>query len=196
MYRKWICLAMLFALLRAVMTGCKAPAISQGTEEPSSETQETLENIPGVGANDFTDEDFHDSLSGTTNDGTEATDSTESTAVTQPSTGSTEPTKPTEPAKPTESTESTESTEPIKPTKPVDPTEPEEDTKPSEENKITAYEWYENLSPEEQVAYFQTFESMEAFVKWHNEAKAEYDRLHPPIDAGDGNIDFGDIAGN
>lgn len=60
---------------------------------------------------------------------------------------------------------------------------------------VTEYEWYNALSGEEQMAFMETFDSMAAFFDWYNAAKAEYERLHPSIDIGDGNIDLGDLIG-
>lgn len=55
----------------------------------------------------------------------------------------------------------------------------------------TSYEWYNSLSGAEQVNFFNTFESMEAFVNWYNSAKAEHDALHPDVEVGNGSIDLG-----
>lgn len=78
------------------------------------------------------------------------------------------------------------------------PTEPgtteHESTEPSSEVKHVSYEAYNNMTPAEQLAYYEQFPSMEAFVNWYNEAKAKYDEEHGAIDVGDGNIDLGDIV--
>ena len=50
------------------------------------------------------------------------------------------------------------------------------------------------MSPEEQMAYYNQFPSMEAFVKWYNEAKAAYEKDHGSIEIEDGNIDLGGVA--
>ena len=56
------------------------------------------------------------------------------------------------------------------------------------------YEWYNSLSGDAQMAFFQEFESIEDFVAWYNAAKDEYDRLHPPIEVGSGKIDLGELG--
>ena len=84
---------------------------------------------------------------------------------TQPSGGNNEGTKPTEPAV----------------------------TEPSSGSERVSYEEYNAMTPAEQVAYYNQFDSMEAFVQWYNEAKDAYDREHGAIDVGDGNIDLGDL---
>ena len=68
-----------------------------------------------------------------------------------------------------------------------------EATDPPAGGGMTAYEWDNSLSGEEQMKFFNTFDSMEEFVNWYNAAKAEYDRLHPDIEIGDGNINAGEI---
>ena len=81
-------------------------------------------------------------------------------------------------------------------------TEPtiEETTQPEDEgvdihpDEMT-YEKYNAMSGEEQLAFFNSFASMEDFVAWYNAAKAKYDAEHPDIEVGDGNIDIGDIVG-
>lgn len=84
---------------------------------------------------------------------------------TQPSGGNNEGTKPTEPAV----------------------------MEPSSGSERVSYEEYNAMTPAEQVAYYNQFDSMEAFVQWYNEAKDAYDREHGAIDVGDGNIDLGDL---
>lgn len=97
-------------------------------------------------------------------------------------------TTPTEPEETTEPQETTEPSEPVEATTPAEPTVPSEPA-------LTSYEQYNAMSPEEQYAFFCTFDTMEDFVAWYNAAKAEYDAAHPDIDIGDGNIDIGDIIG-
>lgn len=62
------------------------------------------------------------------------------------------------------------------------------------ESLSVSYEEYNSMTPEAQVAYYNQFSSMEAFVKWYNEAKAAYDAEHGSIEVGDGNIDLGDLV--
>ena len=96
---------------------------------------------------------------------------------TEPS--STEPTKPTEPS----------STEPTKPTEPAQ-TEPME----LPDGEID-YEAFIAMTPAQQRAYMESFESIDAFFAWYNAAKEAYEKDHPAIDVGDGVIDLEDITG-
>jgi hypothetical protein len=51
------------------------------------------------------------------------------------------------------------------------------------------------MSPAEQQAYVESFDSIDQFFDWYNTAKAEYEAANPPIDVGDGVIDMEDIIG-
>lgn len=87
-------------------------------------------------------------------------------------------------------------------------TQPDEETKPTEpsggngggNNSGTAvqteYERFHAMSPAEQQAFMESFESIDAFFAWYENAKAEHDAAKPPIDVGDGNIDLDDVIGN
>lgn len=72
----------------------------------------------------------------------------------------------------------------------------EEATAPSVSTEnMTEFERYNAMTGEEQMAFMNSFDSIEAFFDWYNAAKAEYDALHPNIDIGDGVIDAGDLVG-
>ena len=171
-----VAVLLVMTLAITVMTACI------GNQEPTEPehlyvpTEPTT--LPGIVDNDFQDSDFEDSSQITEPPATDPTTEPE-----ENESSSTQPEATEQPAAKPETTQP-EHTEP--PAVDSQPTEPEQ--------QITEYEWYEALSPDEQVAYYETFESMEAFVKWYNSAKAEYDRLHPPIEGGDGEIDLGDIS--
>ena len=79
------------------------------------------------------------------------------------------------PDKTTEATEATESSE----TKPDETkeTEPAETTpvETTPQVTITEYEWYLSLSAEAQQAFFETFDSIDAYFAWLNNAKAEFE---------------------
>ena len=76
--------------------------------------------------------------------------------------------------------------EPVVTTPPTEvPTEPEEG------DTVTAYEWYLSLSGPEQQAFFASFANPAEFFAWLNNAKAEYEALHPDVEIGDGNVDLG-----
>lgn len=57
------------------------------------------------------------------------------------------------------------------------------------------YEEYMNMSGEDQMAYFESFASVEDYFAWYNEAKAAYDKQNPPIEIEDGSIDLGELMG-
>ena len=61
----------------------------------------------------------------------------------------------------------------------------------------TSYQEYMNMSADQQEAFISTFESMDAFMVWFNNAKAEYDSTDGAIDVGSGSVDLGTIpSGN
>lgn len=138
---------------------------ADATESATPETTVTEPSIPGVVANPFDDE-------------TIAGDSTENAGNTENnnsgSSGSNENEKPEETKPSTGET-----------TQPGDIPSADEVT----------YEEYNAMSGEEQMAFFNTFDSMEDFVAWYNAAKEKHDSEHPDIEIGDGNIDIGDIIG-
>lgn len=107
---------------------------------------------------------------------TEATEETDPTVPAQSITGSSEP---------AESTAVT--TEP-----PADITGPTTDiTEPPTEPACITYEEYMQMDAYQKQAYYETFPDMSSFFEWYNAAKSEYDKAHPPIDAGNGPIDIG-----
>lgn len=123
-------------------------------------------------------------------DQTKPADETETPAVTEkeqeeePTTTSEEPTDgvQSEETKETEATDATEATEETqKPTNTI--------------VQMTQYEWYHSLTGEQQMAYMETFESMDAFFDWYNAAKEEHEKERPSIDIGDGYIDLDKIIG-
>lgn len=59
----------------------------------------------------------------------------------------------------------------------------------------TSYQEYMNMSADQQEAFISSFESMDAFMVWFNNAKAEYDSTDGAIDVGSGSVDLGDIPG-
>lgn len=102
---------------------------------------------------------------------------------------------------PTETEDQTEPT--TKPTNPADPTdtvEPETTaptvapTQPTAQDQMD-YEKFHNMSARKQQAFMESFDSLDQFFAWYNQAKAAYEAANPPIDVGDGNIDMGDLIG-
>ena len=143
------------------------------TKEATTEETEYNVTTPGLGLSEFDDE-------------TEPT-----VEETQPQTEATEPaetTKPTEAPKPSETTPPTEAPKPSETTPPTETPQPE--TKPKSE-----YETFQNMSAADQQAHMESFDSMDAFFDWYNNAKAEYEAANPPIDIGNGSIDMGDLMG-
>ena len=76
----------------------------------------------------------------------------------------------------------------------------DEDNKDEDENQTPdkfipdpiTYEEYEALSPDEKLAYFESFTDYNDFYAWFNKAKEEYDASHKPPEIGDnGEIDIG-----
>ncbi|MBR2223812.1 MAG: hypothetical protein IJ973_05750, partial [Christensenellaceae bacterium] len=67
----------------------------------------------------------------------------------------------------------------------------------SAENKpadtTTSYEAYHAMSGEEQRAFMESFDDIEDFFAWYNNAKAEYEAKNPDIEITDGNIDLGGL---
>jgi len=54
-------------------------------------------------------------------------------------------------------------------------------------------EEFQNMSAADQQAFMGTFENLDLFFAWYNQAKAEYEAANPPIDVGDGSVDIGDL---
>lgn len=67
----------------------------------------------------------------------------------------------------------------------------------SAENKpadtTTSYEAYHAMSGEEQRAFMESFDDIEDFFAWYNNAKAEHEAANPDIEITDGNIDLGGL---
>ena len=140
---------------------------------------------------------------------TEVTTTTEDTATTKESFSALEDsefddeTEPTQAETLPETTEETEPAETVEPTQPAEPTAPAEPevseptTEPTQPpaNVQMDYEAFHNMSPADQQAYMGSFENLDLFFAWYNQAKAEYEAANPPIDVGDGSVDMGDLIG-
>lgn len=202
MNRRMIALALVCVMV--LCAGCRRddPDPTQTTADQTAATTEATEpltTVPGTAQNVFGSDAFDEepdeteTTPGGEQNGEEddtpggSSDGEKTTQPTQPENTDPEPTDsaPTDP-KPTDPV----TTEP----QPTDPenTDPETNDPSSDANEVT-YEEYNNMSPEEQMAYYSQFPSMEAFVEWYNRAKAAYDEEHGAIDVGDGNIDLGDL---
>lgn len=185
MYKKLM--ALLLAAMMLLAAGCKKDTAPQETTEPSRplETETTPVVIPEetISGVEILDEPLNSPF-----DGMEDTEP-ETTENSSPSDNTISNNASSNTEKPAQSGNETV-TEPT-PTEPVQ-SEPGA-TVPEDGINQVSYETYSNMTPAEQMAFYNQFTSMEAFVQWYNEAKAEYDREHGAIDVGDGDIDLGDI---
>ena len=174
--KQFVCVITVMLL---ILAGCGKQNVVEPTTVAPETTAEAIpvpatteESIPGVEDSIFDDE------------------TVPTTEETQPQTEVTEPqetTKPTEATKPTE-TSKPEETQPQETAPATEPSQPA--AKPQ-----TAYESFQNMSADEQQAYMESFESIDAFFTWYNDAKAEYEAANPPIDVGDGSVDMGELMG-
>ena len=171
--KMFLMLLLAAALLCAACAKDPVEDPTEGSELPSAtEATEPVTEIQGVEDNQFEEDDIQIPTDPVSDGGEQETTGgvTNTGSGNSGNQGGTE--KPTEAPKPTE---------PL-------PTDPETG------ETYVSYEAYNNMSPAEQVEYFNTFPSMEEFVKWYNEAKAKYDEEHGAIEiGGDGTIDLGDI---
>lgn len=56
------------------------------------------------------------------------------------------------------------------------------------------YADYIAMTPAQQQAYFESFSSLDAYTKWYNDAKAEYEANNESIEIEGGNVNLGDIV--
>ena len=175
--KRFLALVLVLVLLVA---GCgkKKETVESDTEVTTTEsTAATQESLPALEDSEFDDE----------------TEPAETETQPEPTETETQPeaTEETEPA------ETVAPTQPAKPTAPVEPEETEPTTEPTQPpaNVQMDYEAFHNMSPADQQAYMGSFENLDLFFAWYNQAKADYEAANPPIDVGDGNIDMGDLIG-
>lgn len=179
MYKKMIALilTMVFSVALFACANNVQPTDPTDAEQP---TETTSEPIPGL-------EDYDGDVNLDDSEENEPTDGTESTEAPVDPTEATEPeTEPTEETAPSE-----EVTEPTEETTPSEETVPPTEGDNQGNATTTSYEAYLNMSGDQQLAFMQSFDSMEAFFAWLNAAKAEYEAQNPGVDVGDGNIDLG-----
>lgn len=60
----------------------------------------------------------------------------------------------------------------------------------------TAYEQYNDMSGDEQVAFMESFDSVADFVDWYNASLAEFQEVNNAIEITDGTIDLSQLTGN
>lgn len=151
--------------LALLMTGCGKK--SEVLDNTTGATNATEASAPASAGSAIEDSDFDDE-----------TVPAETEAQTEP----TENTKPSEPVDPTEKVEPDTSTPTVAP------------SQPSSQGQMD-YEKFHNMSGKEQQSFMETFDNLDLFFAWYNQAKAAYEAANPPIDVGDGNIDIGDLIG-
>lgn len=88
--------------------------------------------------------------------------------------------------------------EPQEPQKP-EPTQPETETQVPETtapgNDRSEYESFQNMDPDAQQKYMDSFDSIDAFFDWYNSAREEHEQKFPDIEISDGTVDMGEIIG-
>lgn len=168
---KWIATAVLAIVMVGVIAAAMAMdrnlirlASTQSAEQPTQLTVDTTEPPETQ---------------------TDTPDTPETTEAEEPSEAPT-----TEPAVP-ETTGVPETVDTPETTTPPEQTEPSEPE--SEEPAYLTYEAYQAMGSAEQMAYMNSFPSIDAFFAWYNSAKAQYEAENPPIDVGDGNVDMEDF---
>lgn len=175
--KKIICVILAALLLLICACGCNI-ATHPTTEATDASTNPTL-------AGGLEDSIFD-------NDGTVPSEpaSAESVAPENETTESTEPAGTTEA---TESSTATESTEPEQ----TQPTEPV--TTQPDDHEI-GYAEFMAMSPADQRKFQESFgqdeASLDAFFAWYNAAKEKYEKENPPIDVGNGTIDWDKLFGD
>ena len=86
-------------------------------------------------------------------------------------------------------TEAVEETEP-----PYAESQPAQNQGDESSTEMT-YEKYISMSGNDQMAFFNTFASVEDFVSWYNAAKEKYEAEHPYIEIENGEIDLDSLFG-
>lgn len=185
-------IALIAALAVLVLVVILASTSCQKESASTNETFETAQSLettipetmgPGVAYNELGEPEFN-----TTEAQAETKAEEEDDETTEPEETESDETEPEE-TNPSE-TEPVE-TKPEETTAPV--TEPETEPQPTAK-PMTDYERYLNMSGDEQTAFIESFDSVEAFFAWLNNAKAEHEAANPDIPIGDGSIDLGELA--
>ena len=77
--------------------------------------------------------------------------------------------------------------------KPDQTSEPSTPSSPTLSSAAKEYADYCAMSKDEQYAYYKSFKSADAFMKWYNAAKAAYEKENPAVELNPGDvIDLGD----
>ena len=160
------------------------------TEEVTEEIEETITEVTDSGLEDSVFDDM-------TEETTPATEKVPSDVETNsPNNPTTDATKPTTGAQENAggtSGENAGNTTEAPTEKPT--TAPDEDKEEIADPQSMTYEKFQSLSPSEQQAFMNSFESIDAFFVWYNAAKEKYEAENPDIEVNGGSIDLGGIVG-
>lgn len=185
-------IVMAMALLLIVLVGCgkqndideTIQTTAEHVAESSIETTAMQESVPGIEDSEF--DDIEPAVEQAKTEAAELVETKPSEikpAETKPAETKPAETKPTE-TKPAETKPA--ETKPSETTPPTKPAQPE--VKPQ-----TEYERFQNMSAAEQQSHMESFDSMDDFFNWYNDAKTEHEAANPPIDVGNGSIDMGEL---
>lgn len=188
--KKRILVLLLIVVL--LLAGCRKNKNQEATVPMQTTVAETTEeSVPGVGKNIF-DQNGNVNPEYTqpqTEETTKPTETTPQVTVPQGPSGSDgpglqEPEAPDDDVVPPS----------VKPTeKDPEPTQPTGKEPESSDDKTLDYQKFQAMSPSEQQATMESFESIEKFFDWYDAAKKEHEEANPPVDVGDGNIDLDQI---
>lgn len=200
--RIFVCL-MLAALL--ALSGCRKDTRETTPSEEGSLPPETTEVQSGPVQDSIFDDEGN--VTGQTQPAGEENEDKDSTQPTEDKDDkdSTQPTEdkdknPTEATRPGENPPDSDG--PVDPPAPDDPDptspatkDPEPTGNPGNNDTVEVpdpedvdYREFMDMTPAEQQAFMESFESIEAFFEWYEAAKAKYEEENPPIDVGDGNV--------
>ena len=179
-----ICVAgglLLVLVIVLVVGGC---ARREGTQWSPLKPKETTEEVGTTGA------DEKDGTKDTDPSGTGSSDPSGSTGNTNPSGPTTQPT-----SGPTTQPTSGPTTQPTSgPT--TQPTEPTGgNTEPTGgQPQLLTWEEYLAMTSAEQIAYMNSFPSVEDYLVWFKAAKEAYNNAHTGVIGPDGSIDLGNLG--
>lgn len=194
---------MIFCLMLAlvlVLAGCrKNPQETQPGEEETQPVEITEAQV-GPLVDSIFDDDWDQDTQESEPTEEETADKDDDKDSTKPTEDKDDNKKPTEATRPGGDAPDTDG--PVDPPAPDDPdptnpgnkeTEPTE--KPGNNDPVEVpdpedvdYREFMDMTPAEQQAFMESFESIEAFFEWYEAAKEKYEKENPPIDVGDGNV--------
>lgn len=158
-----------------------------GGKEETQPTEATIELPPGLSDSIFDNDSVELDISTKPTTATTIPEGTQDTTPVD--------TKPTQkPEIPTAPQNPGNMQEPELPTE-QEPEKPNQDVTGDQGPIQCSYEEFAAMTPAQQQACMESYESIEAFFAWYNQAKQEYDAAHPPIDVGNGSIDLDKVLG-